>query len=275
MAKRSNPYDWPKPAPRKVARIIDFTEANNAMDVEENRRSGYSSVARTRGAMSMGEMKYFDTALDLTPITACTTTWPNNVRDPTSTINLGDAAVANPNCLFCPKVSAALNGRVGRNVKVMKIKISGHINVAPQAGQTGSDASAVIRMLLVIDQQTNSSQMNAAQLLNDALSADNTIHSYQNPNNFGRFRVLKDKRVTLSDLNMVGSPTTADVTQAGKVIPFKFSHRFAQPLLVHFNATNGGTIADIVDNSFHFIIGTSSSAYAPNVTYYSRVSYKE
>ena len=181
-------------------------------------------------------------------------------QDPDTTINLGDAAVANPNCLFCPKVSAALNGRVGRNVKVMKIKISGHINVMPQGAQSTVDTGTVVRMLLVIDQQTNSAQMAASQLLNDGTAASNTIHAYQNPNNFGRFRVLKDKRVTISDLNLAGSPTGSDVIQGGKVIPFKFSHRFAQPLLVHFNATNGGTVADIVDNSFHFVIGCNSNA---------------
>jgi len=275
MAKRNNPYDWPRPAPRKVARIIDFGPANDAMEVEENRRSGYSSVARTRGAMATGEMKYFDCAADLNAVTAVALNWGANVKDPDTTINLGDAPVATPNCLFAPKVSASLNGRVGRNVKVMKIKIAGHIVIAPQTGQTGADASAILRLILVIDQQTNSTQMSASDLLNNGTAANNTIHSYQNPNNFGRFRVLKDKRITISDLNMVGSPTAGDVVQTGKIIPFKFSHRFATPLVVHFNATNGGTVADIVDNSFHFIAGTSSGAYNPQYAYYSRVSYKE
>ena len=45
--------------------------------------------------------------------------------------------------------------------------------------------------MVVQDQQTNGAQMTAAQLMNDAGAADTTINSYQNPNNFGRFQVLR------------------------------------------------------------------------------------
>lgn len=241
-------------------------------------RAGYTSVARTRGAAVTGEMKYFD--CDRTPsnIVATTTTWPaGTMQDPGTTINLGAAAVGTPQCLFAPTVGSALNQRIGRSVLVRKIKVTGTIAIPSQVAQNALDEAMKIRLLLVQDMQTNAAQMTAAALLNDASAATTTICSYQNPNNFGRFRVLKDKIYSLQDPNLVGSAGAAptDIGSNGKIINFKMAVNFKIPVKVQFNATNGGTVADIVDNSFHIICGASNISFTPTISYYSRVAYKE
>lgn len=209
-------------------------------------------------------------------LAAVTTTWvAGTIVDPLTTINLGSAAVANPLCLCAPTVGAALNQRVGRKINVHKIKVHGTIAVAQQAGQATADSSTKIRIVLVQDMQTNAAQMTSAQLFNDATAAATTINTFQNPNNFGRFRVLKDKMITLSNLNMTGNPSTPDVIQASLRRDFKFQVNFKQPVEVHFNATNGGTVLDIVDHSFHILCGAESISYAPVINYYSRVCYKD
>jgi len=239
-------------------------------------RANYTSVARTRGAAVTGEMKYFDCDYNATAITAVTTTWPaGTITDPLTTINLGSAAVANPLCLCVPTVGAALNQRVGRKITVRKIKIHGTIAVAAQAAQGAGDAASKIRIALVQDMQTNAAQMTGAQLYQDATAAATTISTFQNPNNFGRFRVLKDKIIQIGNLNLAGSPTANDVIQNGGKINFKFAVNFKKPVEVHFNATNGGTVADIVDSSFHILAGCDSTAVAPTLAYYSRVCYKD
>lgn len=239
-------------------------------------RVGYGSVARARGAAVTGEMKYYDTELVAAAISACTTTWiAGTLMNPSSSINLGDAAVATPLCLFAPKVSAALNGRIGRKVRVMKIRINGTVSAGAQSAHAAADNAPLVRLMLVQDCQTNAAAMTAAQLMNDATSATATINSMQNPNNFGRFKVLKQKKITLSNLSMTGSPTGADVILAGVKIPFKFNVKFKVPIDVHFNATNGGTVADIVDNSFHIVCGCDSTGPAEVLAYYCRVAYKE
>jgi len=239
-------------------------------------RKGYSSVAVSRGAAVTGEMKYFDCDHTGVGLTLLTTTWPaGTMIDPATTINLGSAAVANPLCLCVPTVGAALNQRVGRKIMIHKIKVHGTLSCAPQAAQAAADASTKARIVLVIDQQTNAAQMTGAQLFQDASGAASTVNTFQNPNNFGRFRVLKDKMFQLSNLNLAGSPTTADVIQAGVKLAFKFSVNFKKPLVVHFNATNGGTVADIVDNSIHLVAGADQTTYAPSVSYYTRVCYKD
>ena len=66
-----------------------------------------------------------------------------------------------------------------------------------------------------------------------------------------------------------------NVEQAGLSKPFKFNITFKKPINVRFNNTNGGTIADIVDNSLHLIALTDNDNLAPAISYYSRVDYKE
>jgi len=239
-------------------------------------RKGYTSVARTRGAAVQGEMKYFDCERTAVVIPAVAATWvAGTILDPSSTIDLGAAAVANPLCLCVPTVGAGLNQRVGRKITIKKIKMHGTIQIPQQAGQAAADPATKVRLVLVQDCQTNAAQMTSASLFNGATNGDTTINSFQNPNFFGRFRVLKDKVITISNLNMAGSPTGADVLQAAVRVNFKFMVNFKTPIEVHFNATNGGTVADIVDHSFHFIAGCENSAYVPAVAYYSRVCYKD
>lgn len=129
--------------------------------------------------------------------------------------------------------------------------------------------------MLVQDCQTNAAQMTGAQLINDASGGNTTLNAFQNPNNFGRFKVWKDKEFVLVNPNMAGSPTAADVIQDGLKRSFKFSLAFRKPIEVHFNATNGGTVADIVDHSFHLVAACDSTNLAPTLFYYTRTAFKE
>lgn len=261
-----------------AARYGQGTRRNALIAARRTRvqRRGYSSVPRVRGAAVTGEMKYMDSELQTTNIAVTTTTWvAGTMVDPGTTINIGAAAVVNPLGLCAPTVGAALNQRIGRQIKVLKIKINGFLFIGAQAAQAAADPACKVRLMLVQDMQTNAAQMTGAQLMNDAGVPFTTLESFQNPNNFGRFRVLKDKRFTLSNLNITGSPTAADVIQTSMIKSWKMNVRFRVPVPVHFNATNGGTTADIVDNSFHVVCATDNGAYVPQIGYYSRVAYKE
>lgn len=234
------------------------------------------SVARTRGGQVNSEMKYMDSYKDATNIAAITTDWQNSEMDPTGTVNLGSATVGNPLTLCAPTIGAALNNRIGRQIEVRKIKIHGHIYVANQAVQGATDVPSKVRLILYQDMQTNAAQAQGEDLMGPGQAAGQlTINCFQDPKNFGRFRVLKDKMFQVSDLNMAGSPAGGDVVQAGKVINFKMNVNFKVPVRVRFNAMNAGTVADVVDNSFHIIAGQVNSSYGAQLTYYSRVCYKD
>lgn len=276
MGSRYNPKMYKRnTSSRREAMSSLRTQIKNSSQQPRARRGYGPAVPRAVGAAIAGEMKYFDSDRSATNINAVTTTYPAGaVMDPGTTINLGDAAVANPLCLFVPKVSAALNGRIGRKVKVLKIRITGTIACGTQTAASAADPAARIRLSLVLDQQTNSAQMTPALLYNDGSSVDTTICSFQNPNNFGRFKVLKEKTIKLGNLSMAGAGP-ASIDQAGDKRPFKMSIAFKEPVLVNFNATNGGTVADIIDNSFHIVCATDSVNLVPTLSYYCRVCYKE
>jgi len=264
--------------PLKQVRYVRRTRPSTfrGRPVGPRARRGYGSVARARGAAVEGEMKYFDCDASAIAIAAVTTTWvAGTMVDPGQTINLGSAAVATPQCLCAPIVAATLNGRIGRKIKMLKCRVNGIINIPPQTANTVADTATKIRVALVMDKQTNAAQMTGAALFNDGTAAATTINSMQNPNFFGRFKVLKEKTITIGDLNVTGSPTAGDVIQTGRVIPFKMSYRFKVPVEVNFNATNGGTVGDIINNSLHMVCGASNISFAPTISYYSRVAYKE
>lgn len=242
--------------------------------IQNARRGGvtYGTVARTRGVYGMpGETKYFDSELDPHAVDAIIGTWGAAcMRDPDT------YPVVGIDTLFCPKDGSAINERIGRQVYVTKIKIKGRIYIPPQSAQSTGDVSTEVRVLLVQDTQTNASQMTANQLMQGVNNSANGINAFQNLSNFGRFRVLKDKRWVMDNPNLVNDTgTTGGIVQNALVKPWKWTVVFRKPVSVRFNGTNAGTIADIIDNSFHIVAGCNNASTAPNIAYYCRVCYVE
>lgn len=229
------------------------------------RRKGYFGVRRTMGPLyTAPETKYFDSS-QAVALPAVTTVWPAaNTTDPTTV-----------NCLFAPALGNDINNRIGRKCMVKKIKIRGSVGVAVQTAQSTADGPSYIRIMLVQDNQTNATQAQQGQVMGGGSVAAVTINSFQNLVNLGRFRVLKDIKFPISDLNLIGSPTAGDVVQQGFQRHFKININFKKYVQVNFNATNGGTVADIVDNSFHLMAACSDNSYAPAIVYQSRVSYND
>jgi len=240
-------------------------------------RKFFKSVPRARGATVTGEMKYFDTEQTGQIIAGVTTTWVAGTRaDPVNTINLGDPAVVAPLCLFAPKVSANLNGRIGRKVFMHKIRIKGIIELPEQNAMLTLKPSIAFRLVLLLDKQTNAATINPSDVFNDTTGSGNTtINSAQNPNHFGRFKILKDKFFSLTNFNIAGNDVAATNRQSGQTKPFKMSYNFKPPMIVNFNSQSTGSIAMITDNALHLICAADDNSYGALIYYYSRVCYKE
>jgi len=245
------------------------------MSKRSSRRARSQAVATSRGAFSsqpmfvarslgnpraITERKYYDSQYSAV-VVATSTSFASAEADPTTL-----------NTLCVPVTGDDYNNRTGRKIQVLSIKVNGSISMAAQADQTAADSGAAIRLLLVQDQQTNGAQLNSEDVLSsgDASSATNF---FQNPAFFGRFRVLKDKRISVQNPTLTYDGT--NIEQSGMIKLWKMTIKFKKPVVVHFNATNGGTIADLVDNGLHFIAGCSNVSFTPTLSYYSRVSYKE
>lgn len=257
---------------RDVVFVPTLKEAHARHKKIPRTRKGFSSVARTRGASVTGEMKYYDTELGLTAIPA-SVDWTATELDPSTTQE--PVPVATPLGLFQPTIGSGVNQRIGKSCKVLGIKLNGLINVPQQADQTTTDAGLTCRVILYQDMQTNSAQAQGEQLMTDPTtnSAAVAVNTFQNINNFGRFRVLKDKFYTFNPPTITYDGT--NIEQMGALRQFKFKKRFKNPIIVRFNATNAGTIGDIVDNSFHVIANCNNAGLVPSLAYNCRVTYKE
>jgi len=207
------------------------------------------------------ETKYFDTCTKVgagdshvtIPSVLAASSWAGCEIDPSH------ATSDTPGCIGVVLNSAAFNGRVGRRIRVRKLRIRGDIDVPLQTNQTSADAAGLVRIVLYQDKQTGGVQAQAEEVIDNGESCDVMadgliIHAPQNPSNFGRFRVLWDKTFKLTPPPISYDGT--NVEQAGYQIPFKINVKCDVP--INFNQTNGGTVADIVDNSFHVIAATTS-----------------
>lgn len=244
-----------------VVFVPTLAAAKKRFRKKQRTRRGFSSVARTRGAQVQGEMKYFDTEKSLSAISE-SNDWTGTEQDPTTF-----------DTLFVPVTGAGINQRIGKACKVLKMKMRFLLDAPQQLNQTGADPAATCRILVYLDKQTNSAQAQGEQVMTAGVSDGTGILQFQNINNFGRFQVIKDWTFSLANPNMSYDGT--NIEQAGLAKTWKMTRKFKKPIVVRFNATNGGTIADIVDNSFHVIALCDNDDLASRLSYASRFCYKE
>lgn len=170
------------------------------------------------------------------------------------------------NCLFAPTQGDDFNNRQGRKLQVLGLKIRATINVAAQVNQTTADVAPTVRIMLIQDKQTNTAQLNSEDVI-----LTSGVYGSLNPAFFGRFRVLRDKW-----FNLPYPPMSFDATnieQSGYQRKLKLKIKFRKPVMVHYNSTNGGTVADIVDNSFHVLGWTTDTTLAPSIAYMCRTTF--
>lgn len=214
-------------------------------------------VPRSLGnAMAATENKYYDLSVTHS-ITTPTSAWSVNER----------AEPGSVRSLFGPVTGDDIFNREGRKVVVKSIRIRGHISVSAQSAQTAADNATYIRMVLVLDKQTNGTQMDPGNLLSSG-SAPN-IDALTSTASFGRYQILRDKKIVIGQPNMVWNGAT--IFQGGAVRPFKLKYNWPNGLVVHYNATNSGDIPDTIDNSLHLICGCTNLQLAPQLVYQSRV----
>ncbi len=223
-------------------------------------RPGYRTAAR---ASRPAETKYFDTFISARALPA-TTSWAGCETDP-ATFNT-----------FCvPVKGTSINERVGRTIEIHKVKIRGCIRCPPQIDATATDPGSICRLVLFVDHQTNAAHVQAETVMDGPSSANAVLctMTFQNLDSMGRFHVLKDKYFALSPPTLTYDGTNME--QTGTQRAFKMFHVFNPPLKVNFNATNGGSVADISDNSIHMIARCTSDGVAPTMDYEARCSYKD
>lgn len=218
---------------------------------------------RTPGGQIVSERKYLDYRASALAVAATNSAFTSAMADP----NMPSP----PGCLFAPSQGNDISNREGRNVYVHTIRITGVIDVPGQSLQNSTDIPQTVRLILVMDKQTNGAQMTSDALIQSTGDVPGTFQ-FQNTANFGRFQILKDKVYTCQPFPIAANGA-GSLYQSGMSRYFKLKYTFKTPIKVNFNATNGGTVADIVDNSFHLLAGKYNNDSSTFLNYQVRVSF--
>lgn len=182
-----------------------------------------------------------------------------------------DPATANQ--LFNPRQGDGVGERIGRKVSVTKIAIRGLIQYPQLSDQADIPAVPSIRLILFQDTQTNGVQATGDLLMEGSGTVAAKFNGFQNTDNFGRFRVLRDVMLRTSDPT-AGTDGASTNTIGVADIPFKLTYKFTKPILVKYTA-DSASIAGTLDHSFHILAAASNANYAPTIAYQCRVYYQD
>lgn len=230
---------------------------------------GRQFVTRTMGPLAQSESKYFDAFLEDKTISEAVN----------MTAREADPATLDTLCV--PTAGSDINNRIGRQIAVYKIDIRGTLNYSLHQDAPDVLPPPVTRFILYIDQQTNGTQSQSEQLMEieGTPVLNNVINAFQNKANFGRFRVLKDFTVNPGPAITFNDATGAAGTASGSMTfpqrKWRCKHKFRNPLHIRFNATDGGSVADIIDNSLHLIAIVGNGTGATTISYMARSYYKD
>jgi len=264
MARRPPPYS----ARRVNVMTVPAAYATSYRRVRATaaqRRAGYAVTAaqnRRTGGFAGIELKFFDTAVDAVALTAPANATGGEV-DPT--------AIPGANlCLFSPTQGTGEQNRQGRRTTMKSVQITGQVVIPIQADQAAVDNACQVFIALVHDKQTNAAQLNSEDVFTNPGAAALAASPLRDLQQSTRFNVLKTWKMSFNTPNL-GSVTTTDVDQGGAIRRFEGYINLKNMRVEH--VANGGTIADIQDNSLHMIAFTSSTALAPTIAYNARIRF--
>lgn len=158
--------------------------------------------------------------------------------------------------LHIPQLGSDFNARIGRKTFMKSLYIRGRVTTEATTGASiAADINAGpqhFRMIIFVDLQPNGATPGVTDLLVEALPS-----SQLNLNNRDRFKVIKDKNWYVDPIVTNATPKTFSAfNKTGDV--FKTYKKLGQEVI--FNATNGGTIADITSGALYmFWIGNQAA----------------
>lgn len=234
-----------KTAPRKSFK--SFTRYSRAK--RNMVPSGYLAIER----------KFFDTSKTATAV-AASTDMSSAEYDPTGS------------CLNYPVQGSGASTREGDFYYIDSVEVSGWCGASAQVDQTGADQAPVVKAYLVLDKFTNAAQLNSEDVFVNP-SGSNTLcaNPFRNIKNESRFDILDSVYLQMTPPTLSYDGT--NIEQSGQTHSFVLRKRFSPPLKVSCVA-NGGSVADIRDNSLHVIATANNTNFAPVMAYNARIRFR-
>ncbi len=190
------------------------------------------------------------------PITTIASTWAGGELDEATALAVSAIAQGDGE-----------SNRDGRKANLLSVHLKGFIRIASQEAQANPVFGGIVRLILVLDKQTNGAQLNAEDVVTVTTQ---DINAWRNLQNSQRFRILKDQRFDMSVSNM-STFQANDFSTSQQEVPFEFHVVFKKPIVVNHTGTTA-VVASIADNSIH-LIGMSTLAIH-QISYVSRVRFR-
>lgn len=165
-------------------------------------------------------------------------------------------------CLAGPiTAGAAATQRIAQQITVKTLQLNVRVEQIPTVTTIGHHT--IVRMMVVLDKQSNATDLVISDVLVTNANTVCDTESMRRLENRKRFKIMLDKQYASS----------ADWQS---IIRRKYYLRFKKPLVVQFNAVNGGTYADVVSNNIWLVFWSSGGAAdSPHVNFMSRLRYTD
>lgn len=193
---------------------------------------GYSRVSGIYGRMTLSrERKFYD------------------VGSATTQFSGGAPAIICPGVVQVP-AGTGPSDRVGEMIFIKSLHLKGYLVNVPQAG-TPQAAHNIVRLVVVLDKQTNGVQANYSDVFDQ-----NALQTYRKIENTERFSILADKTITFQATG--SNPTPAFWPEQTRFIQYNKS--FSTPIPIKF-AGVAGTISELkTNNIFVMAIGNNAGS---------------
>lgn len=164
------------------------------------------------------------------------------------------------------------NNRVGEEIWIHSLDIRGQWRMIPAAAASYDNNGSTVRMMIVMDTQSNGTTATVADVLAHATVP--TTLSFRNIDGTQRFVILMDKIMTANTMAGHGNGTTNRYAAVTKF--FKIHKTFKKPIKVKFNGTTG-VQSEIQSNSLMmmFISGESPTDINNEVYIQSRIRFTD
>lgn len=199
------------------------------------------------------ELKYFDA---VKTDTAIGSSWTGGEYDPAA------------NCLGVPTQGNGASSRVGTKITVKSLQVQGRVWRALGSDQADSRTPTLVQIALVMDTQTNGTQLNAEDVYT---ATDPEVPGYRVIANTSRFKVLRTQTFNMQDVSAFND-AAATGSIVGNAYCFQWFIKMNQ-LINFIDSAGAGAVADIKDVSFHMIGCCSGTANVDRLEYNFRMRY--
>lgn len=157
--------------------------------------------------------------------------------------------------------------RIGNKVILKSVQVNGQVNVPIISDQADAPVSINVRVMLVLDKQTNKAQLNGEDVYFDSGGVD--ILSLRNLEYSDRFTILAEEKMSL-DYTTSQQDGANTASYAGQKKCFTIYKKLNIP--VQYNLTTA-VVGAITDNSLHLIAWADGANV--NFNWQSRVRYSD